>query len=658
MVEARKCWKDGGLRGSNGLVLQAKVKATKLAMKRWLALNPASPPHIGFLEGKLKYNDKEAVKDGWTKSLRSTRLFKLSELWKGIGRKSNLGSKNLELSGLRMGIGVLSFSISLPMIESVGILFLTSRLMECDGSSIKELNVTWIKELNYTFIALIPKDSKPSTMGDFHPISLVGSMYKVVTKVLANRIKKVMASIIGESQKAFIKNRQILDSFVIAEERIHKWRKGGEGGLLVKLDFEKASDSVDHIFLVEMLVKMGFGSKWRNWIKGCISIATMSILVNGSPSPPFGIRRGLRQGDPISPFLFNTIVEGLSYIFNKVVDLGLIRGWVSHLQFADDTIVFLKPKEEYLEPVIANIEKRLAPLKRKFLSKGGRVVLIKSVLNSIPTFFMSVFRMPIGVANKIERLQHSFQWGDEIEKRKLHEVIVGKATKIRLWQDVMMNLIPLKLAFPRIYALAVHKEGFICDNSKWNQSRWEWKVDLRRASFDWEKSHWNCFKRWLNCLVVCKEVEDTIALSFSFFWCLFDGSALGKPGPASIEGELKDNSGKILCMFSFYVGVQESNLAEVLAIHKAVELCCFTSICVSRGVFFRVIPRWRSLGLMIPIMFVLELLFTDAVILKRLDHGVSCYAWKQMYLNAYMKHLDFWSSNHRPILIEVLAAEE
>ncbi|KAK2655027.1 hypothetical protein Ddye_008079 [Dipteronia dyeriana] len=141
-----------------------------------------------------------------------------------------------------------------------------------------------VKELNYTFITLIPKVSKSTSMGDFRPINLVGSMYKVVAKVLNNLIKKVMTSIVGENQMAFIKDRQILDSFVTAEEIIHKWRKGGDGGLLVKLDFEKAYDSVDHFFLEEMLVKMGFGLKWRNWIKGCIFTPKMSILINGSPT--------------------------------------------------------------------------------------------------------------------------------------------------------------------------------------------------------------------------------------------------------------------------------------------------------------------------------------------------------------------------------------
>ncbi|KAK2656798.1 hypothetical protein Ddye_009850 [Dipteronia dyeriana] len=339
---------------------------------------------------------------------------------KGFGRRSNIGAndrnRRIFISDITFNEvvckepndvrhGIMDFfnnhfqkiHWNRPSIESVSLKKLEdfeSRGLE-EEFTLDEVDGSLIKELNYTFIALIPKVSKPSTMGDFRPISLVGSMYKVVAKFLVNRIKKVMASIIGESQMAFVKNRQILDSFVIAEEVIHKWRKVGESGLLVKLDFEKVYDSVDHSFFEEMLVKMGFGSKWRNWIKGCISTATMSILVNA----------------------------------------------------------------------------------------------VAFVLN------------PSNMSGKI--LRHGIQ------------VIVGKPTKIRLWQDVMIDLIPLKLAFPRIYALVVDKEGFISDNGKWNQSRWEWKVDLRRAPFDWEKSQWNCFKRWLNCLVVRKEVEDTITWSFS-----------------------------------------------------------------------------------------------------------------------------------------------
>ena len=88
-------------------------------------------------------------------------------------------------------------------------------------------------------------------------------MYKVLAKVLANRIKLVMDAIIGEAQMAFVKNRQILDSFVIVEEIIHMWKSDKSGGILVKLDFKKAFDSLDHNFLDDMLDVMGFGWKWR-----------------------------------------------------------------------------------------------------------------------------------------------------------------------------------------------------------------------------------------------------------------------------------------------------------------------------------------------------------------------------------------------------------
>ena len=185
---------------------------------------------------------------------------------------------------------------------------------------------------------------------------MVGSFYKLVPKVLSNRLKLVMNLVIGPTQMAFVKDLQILDSLVIADEVIHSWKKGGNGGLLVKLDFKKAYDSVSHGFLIKVLYRMGFGFRWQDWIKGCISSPSKSVLVNVSPMKQFLIQRGLRQGDHLSPFLFNMVVEVLSSMFFKEKDLNLIRVLdfgngiihISHLQFIDDTILFLEPKMEFL----------------------------------------------------------------------------------------------------------------------------------------------------------------------------------------------------------------------------------------------------------------------------------------------------------------------
>ena len=126
-----------------------------------------------------------------------------------------------------------------------------------------------VKHLNRTFLALVPKVRNLLSLKDYRPISLVGAAYKILTKVLANRLNQVMDMIISPFQMAFVKGRQIVDSFVIVEDVIHSWKKKDKDGLLVKLDFEKAYDSVNHEFLFDVMSLMGFGSKWIDWMQGC-----------------------------------------------------------------------------------------------------------------------------------------------------------------------------------------------------------------------------------------------------------------------------------------------------------------------------------------------------------------------------------------------------
>lgn len=131
-------------------------------------------------------------------------------------------------------------------------------------------------------------------MSDFCPISLIGCMYKVLSKVLANRLRKVIHVVIAECQSAFIRGRQILDGILVANEVVDDAKRRKREVVLFKVDFEKAYNSVNWEFLDFMMTKMGFDRKWRRWIKECISTPSVSVLVNGSPSKEFMVGRGLR----------------------------------------------------------------------------------------------------------------------------------------------------------------------------------------------------------------------------------------------------------------------------------------------------------------------------------------------------------------------------
>jgi len=119
-------------------------------------------------------------------------------------------------------------------------------------------------------------------------------MYKIISKILASRMKKVLSSLIHECQSIFVKGRGILDSVLIANEVVEDLRRSGRRGLCLKVDFEKTYDSVRWAFLYDMLSRMGFHNLWIAWIKGCLESATVSMLVNGSPTEEFKPTRGLR----------------------------------------------------------------------------------------------------------------------------------------------------------------------------------------------------------------------------------------------------------------------------------------------------------------------------------------------------------------------------
>jgi hypothetical protein len=178
----------------------------------------------------------------------------------------------------------------------------------------------FIEDINATNIALIPKVSNPTRITEFRPISLCNVIYKLIAKVLANRLKKVLPAIISSTQSAFVPGRLITDNILVAFEALHTMdgrMKGREGYMALKLDMSKAYDRVEWGFLELMMRKIGFNERWVNLTMTCVRTVSYSVVVHGQPYGKIIPTRGLRQGDPLSPYFFILCAEGLSFLLQK-----------------------------------------------------------------------------------------------------------------------------------------------------------------------------------------------------------------------------------------------------------------------------------------------------------------------------------------------------
>ncbi|PKU59156.1 putative mitochondrial protein [Dendrobium catenatum] len=192
-----------------------------------------------------------------------------------------------------------------------------------------------------TAISLIPKGSHAVNISDFRPISLCNVFYKIVAKLIANRLKPILPHIIHISQAGFIAGRQSMDNIILANELLKVFR-GSQKLFCAKLDIKKAFDSVSREFLLNRMKLKGFPDKFIDWIKGCISNVHFSICLNGSLEGFFSSSSGLRQGCPLSPLLFCIAMDGLSQRLHHSSFIGLNQGSfsINHLMYADDLLVF------------------------------------------------------------------------------------------------------------------------------------------------------------------------------------------------------------------------------------------------------------------------------------------------------------------------------
>lgn len=167
-----------------------------------------------------------------------------------------------------------------------------------------------LNKVNFTHILLIPK-KEPQSMSDYRPISLSNVVSRIVSKVLANRIKTILPNVIFDSQSAFVTNRLILDNNYVAYEilyRLRNRRQGKIGYMTVKLDIRK------------IMQKLGFIDGWVNLAMQCVTSAIYTILINGEPRSFISPSLGIKQGDPLSPYLFLFYVEGLSALLHKAIE--------------------------------------------------------------------------------------------------------------------------------------------------------------------------------------------------------------------------------------------------------------------------------------------------------------------------------------------------
>jgi hypothetical protein len=203
--------------------------------------------------------------------------------------------------------------------------------------------------LNSTFLAPIPKANNPSSFDDFRPISLCNLCYKIISKIIANRLKPFLSRAISIERLGFLKGRRIQDAIGTTHEVLHSIKKKSLKALVLKLDLRKAYDNIDWDFLRLILLKIGAGIQMTNWIMSCVTSASFSVLINGEATNFFRSGRGVRQGCPLSPLLFILVMEGLSILLKNSLERGSITSIkvsrlikILHILFVDDVIIMSK----------------------------------------------------------------------------------------------------------------------------------------------------------------------------------------------------------------------------------------------------------------------------------------------------------------------------
>lgn len=213
-----------------------------------------------------------------------------------------------------------------------------------------------ISRLNYAILSLIPKVKGAESISQFRPIALINNFAKFPAKGFATRLSHLAHRVLNSTQTAFVKGRLILNSILCLHEIVHDLRARGSRAVILKLDFEKAYDSISWDFLRQVLLAKGFEAAYVHRVMQLVSGGQTAVSVNGKTSNYFANSRGLRQGDPASPLLFNFMADALSCILDRAASAGhispvvshLLPQGITHLPYADDTIIMVELEDSCL----------------------------------------------------------------------------------------------------------------------------------------------------------------------------------------------------------------------------------------------------------------------------------------------------------------------
>ncbi|KAJ4813587.1 RNA-directed DNA polymerase (reverse transcriptase)-related family protein [Rhynchospora pubera] len=271
-----------------------------------------------------------------------------------------------------------------------------------------------LSPLNGSLIVLIPKHDNPTEPKDFRPISIVHSAQRILSKILANRIMPHLPALVHQSQTGFLKGRHITENFLYAQHLIRHSTTNNIPLAIFKADIHKAFDTISWEFVLKILAAMAFPTSWISWVATCVLQGSSRVIVNGLAGRFINLKRGVRQGDPLSPYLFILAMDYLSRWMVKLHQNGL-------------PLSNKKLKREDYVNLLQRFKLKLDTWSSSMLSMAGRLTLINSCLSSLPVYFMSVFRLPKWVIHDIDTIRRTFLWqGSSTHARKLITVAWDK----------------------------------------------------------------------------------------------------------------------------------------------------------------------------------------------------------------------------------------